>query len=309
MYLDYRNLPIETGVIMMYNKNEVVMRAFFHAFLKHRFQLANIQLRNATYEDVAYKSSDVHFEIELCDTMLKFIKQITKNRPINDNPFMFFILNFQDVSKSLQQSLRRLMDSTTANTVFVMATTRLSRIDHGLMSRSTMINLFKMKKPLLEEKIQAVENAIEGLLDSAKKMKPLDKILKSRELAYKLFHVNYPIEKVALTIVNYFSRDEAIIPQVVKTCAEADAHSQSVHKDILCYEQLLLECIHKYILVFKPSVAKRHLQQMSLQAANSQIDTLPTATPVHQPTTTAVPSASTVKKVSIKLKKTTLSDT
>jgi len=294
---DFRDIPIETGVVILYNADAFVLRAFFHAFLRHRFEASTIQLRNATFEDTPYKSSEFHMEFELCDVMIKFIKQITKNTPINNHAFMFCLLNFQDASKPLQQGLRRLLDSCARNSVFVLAVTCLSRIDQGILSRASIVNLYKMKKPLWDAShVLAVDMKIKGFLENAHKLKPLDKMLKSRELAYQLYHINYPIERMCHAIISFFipATDESIILKAVDLCTKADVQSRFLHKDIFCYEQLMLQCVK---LREGMKISRRASPQI-LKLSDPPTTTTSQPTPSVPP----LPQKPTKTKLSIKLK-------
>ncbi len=293
---DYRSIPIETGIVLLYNADVFVLRAFFHAFLRHHFNTPSIQMRNAVYEDTAYQSSDYHMEFEIDDAMIRFIKSVSKNKPINNHAFIFFLLNFQDASKAQQQGLRRLLDGCAKNSIFVIATTSISKIDQGILSRASIVNIYKMKKHIWNKStVLSVDQKVKDFLQTSNKLKVVDKILKSRELAYQIYHINYPIERVCHAVIQFFSMatDQNISFKSVEISAKADAQSRLLHKDIFSYEQLLLQ-----------AVQLREGMKISRKTKEPDVITTPSLSTLEDigSAPAAKPKSKTKTKVSIKLK-------
>ena len=80
----------------------------------------------------------------------------------------------------------------------------------------------------------------------------LNVIMTTRELSYKLYHINFPISMLSHIIINKH-KDKDNINDIVSTCADCDALAATSKKDVLVYEKMLLQLYH---LIKKSKVAK-----------------------------------------------------
>lgn len=308
VYKDPLKLPITTGSILIYNKHPIIGRAFVHAFLKAQNNRKSIYMHNAQYNESSYKYSDVHFEFVISNDSIEFIKQTVRNKPISGKPFMFVLLSVQEASRCNQQALRRIIDNSPSS-IFIMCTTSMTHMDVGLVSRCCVINLYKMKKDIVDCKETMMDSSIQTFLAKAKKLKPLDAIKESRDLAHKLFHVNCPFGRICMNIIKYFENDENLIHKVVQMCSNYDTKCRALHKDILLYEQVLFESATVYAplcstLPVKRKIVKKKTDKpsISLNPNNNNDATTKSDTIDVQPADVKK------KKITIKLKKLAIQD-
>lgn len=244
-------LPLEVGSIIIYGHTLLETREYFYKSISLQ---STHHISRATFEDMEYRFSDLHFEMSLTQTTIGFIKSTSKNRSINGKPFIFYIFGFDNANKMLQNAMKRLIDTCLTNCVFVFAVETLSNVDRGIINRSCIVNLVKNSTC---HELLLVDKSIHQFLQKSRNLKPVDILSQSREFAYKLFHVNCPLSRICKAIIDYFSDDETVIVKLVEDLARLEAHSHKVHKDIFVYEQVILLATHKYIPIANVKPKKR----------------------------------------------------
>lgn len=261
-------------VLLHDNEYAILNRIAFLIVKKHNSH-SQINCReyffdNTTPDNGSYIASEYHFEFELSEQSLNYIRNIIKNKPIINNEFIFVIKNAsQNVNRNLYLELRRLIDTSNISR-WIMTMERATFLDKSLQSRALMINCnFPLENvlkccqlPLEVDKyshifmkargnvvnfIQLISTSNTSLLwqDSfdtfmtnvLKEKKQVNVINASREMAYKLFHVGIPLAEFCRYIV--FKHGESIV-DIIPTIAQCD-HVCSKHNECLLYEKVILE--------------------------------------------------------------------
>ena len=95
----------------------------------------NLIINEYTHEDIVYKKSLYHFEMDYTLAHNDFIKMVLKNRNITGNRHIFVIKKFIK-----QQSLINLID-VNSNSTFIILIKNMNNIDDAIKSRSMFIQL------------------------------------------------------------------------------------------------------------------------------------------------------------------------
>jgi len=227
-------IPLNVGAIIICGHDLLISRQHFLRSIGLSY---NVHMSRAVFDDLEYAFTDSHFEVPITLSTITFIKNTAQNRSINGKPFIFFVTGLTHANRILQNAMKRLIDTCISNCVFVFPLESLAGIDRGLANRCCIINLLKHSPPSC---VLAMDKSITSFLSKVKTLKPIDAILQSRELAYKLFHVNCPLARICKMIIKHFSDDVSIIHELVETLAKLEAHSCKLHKDVFVYEQVLL---------------------------------------------------------------------
>lgn len=271
------DLPVDTGAVLIYAKCMFIARACLHHYLRRTHNVLHLHMRSNTIDESTYEFSDYHFEFTAKEEYLSFIKQTVANRPINGRPFMFFVMDVQAATKAQQQGLKKLLDTSLNNSVFVLATTSLSHVDHGIRSRCAHINVYKVNHPFFDTPETTVDKYIHKFLATAGKAKQYDQIMSCRDLAYKLFHMNYSLARICKSIIDFFATDDSLVHDVVELCAQCEKQSNCIHKSVLLYERVLIETVMLHLPRFKiQHIKKTTKHNQSTRIAQSLGDAMTT---------------------------------
>lgn len=223
-----------------------------------------------------YKTSEKHIEFEISDEHITFVKDIIRNKNIQGRKFIFYITQVEKASRDCINSLKHLVDNC-VNACFIIHFKSLGKLDNGLASRAIMYNMtfvpcqvFEVMKEffdyqdMTEEAFLSdftktgydlmsyiimksfnlssskLEDIIHKHLDTySTEGKPLAIIQSARELSYKLYHINFPIPLLSQIIIKHLS-NISTIHEIVAVCSACDVLACRSKKDVLVYEQLLL---------------------------------------------------------------------
>ncbi len=169
------------------------------------------------------------------DDPILFLKNICKNRPIDNKPFVFLISEFQ----ACQQSMRRLIDSSISFSIFIFVTSKLTNIESGLRSRCTFVNIYKVKKELCMSE-SWVRKCLKDFFVKVDSLNSLELITDARDIAYKLYHINFPLAQLCKIIIDIYQQHPNLI-SIVNLCAITEEKQNLIYKDILLYEALILK--------------------------------------------------------------------
>lgn len=217
-----------------------------------------------------FLSSSIHFEFELSNIALEYIKNIVKNKPITNSEFIFVIKNADNnINKNLYLELRRLIDTSHAAR-WILTTERHTFLDQSIQSRALLINccfplenimkccklqntlehyypIYLRTKGNVVTFLQLISTSHESMLwqDTFDKFmtellvekKQLNVILHTREMVYKLYHIGLSFtEFCRYVVIKYGESIKDIIPLIAKC-----EHENSKFKECLMYEKVILE--------------------------------------------------------------------
>ena len=266
--LDRPDVISDVSAIMIYGNDMLYLETYVHLLIKKYFQKRT--LRFQTNEEEDYMFTDVHFEMDYTPKHNKTIKGLVKNRCISGQQVVFVLKSPHNLS-----TIRHVIDSNPHAKFIVLAKTTRS-ID---TSRFMMIRLsFAYEKcyefvkgfcgynKTLEEfkdefhnkslimfitRLQgngdklALYQAIDSAIQEIKKTKkPLEKIHIVRDICYKLFHMNVPLEMIGKYIIESYA-DSPHIFEIITISADCQLTAVQSNKSILCYEDFFLQIIEK----------------------------------------------------------------
>lgn len=293
-------------VVVLYNNSPL----FIDAYFRRIFNIGHV--REATTSvpnnsELLYRFSDKHIEFPLTDDHVQYIKQVTKNKTLNDKKSIFCIKGIPSGSQHLQNQLKNVIEKST-NTVFVIQAENRTDISPALSTMSIaiplhfrfdqvfdyynsnfkifghteplsidvvrsiydssnpdMLSMFmrlahKIQKTRLEASVDAFVEACDGDTD------PLSTITRCRELAYKLFHMNYPLCSLAKYL--YSILPSHILTDFSFISASADHLCMTTKKDILTYERFLIELAELMKIPAPPKKMLKKVVMKKKQAAS-----------------------------------------
>jgi hypothetical protein len=225
----------------------------------------------------SFISSDYHFEFELTETSLQYIKKLIKNKPIFSSEFVFIIKNASmSINRTLYLELRRLID--TSNIArWIITMERHTFLDKSVQSRALMINccfpllhiVRSCRLPLTIEEyypvfmkskgnvitfLQLISTTNQSMLwqDTFDKFivglqqekKQLIVIMTTREIVYKLYHIGVSFTEFCRYIIIKYGKDIADIITLIAECEHEVSVSKS--KECLMYEKIILELYKQF---------------------------------------------------------------
>lgn len=224
----------------------------------------------------SFISSRYHFEFELTENSLQYIKSLIKNKPIYTSEFIFVIKNANmNINRNLYLELRRLIDmSNTARWILTME--RHTFLEKSLSSRALLINccftlqniikccnlpgtledyypIFIRAKGNVITFLQFISSTMASTLlwqdvfdkfisELQNEKKQLNIIMTTREMVYKLYHIGVPFAEFCRYIVFKFGQDIADMISVIASCE----HQNTKSKECLMYEKVILE-LYKHL--------------------------------------------------------------
>lgn len=262
----HTNVLNDLPCIVLYGNEEMYLYAYAKAMISSYYN-KNLIINEYTHDDIVYKKSLYHFEMDYTLAHNDFIKMVLKNKNITGNRHIFVIKKFMR-----QQSLINLID-VNSNSTFIILIKNMNQIDPAIRSRSIFIRLpftFEKTRKFLKNhyelditREQYVQHSIISLIAEIKIPKYeiefdklIDIITTSRNqlditkaiktYCYNVFHVCIPLSQLCkLLIKKYISHKK--IRDIVSICAEVEHNMIVGSRDILCYEQLFI----KFWSVFK----------------------------------------------------------
>ncbi len=231
---------------------------------------------DATAPDTgSFIASKYHFEFELTESSLQYIKSLIKNKPIYTNEFIFIIKNANlNANRNLYLELRRLID--TSNIArWILTMERHNFLEKSISSRALMINCYfslssimkccNLSKSIEEYNpifMRAKGNVITFLqlistpsptllwqdvfdkfmIELQQEKKHFNVISSTREMVYKLYHIGVPFAEFCRYIVFKFGQDIADMISLIALCE----HQNTKSKECLMYEKVILE-LYKHL--------------------------------------------------------------
>lgn len=272
--------------IILYGNETMYLNALASLLLKNMFEKETIYKKKASFtyttksgvsHDIEYDYSDYHFEIELSEKYLGFVKNIVMNKNISNKPFVFIVQNVDTIQnnyKLLQTAFKHMLDAKN-NCRFILLTKSLQSIDDAITSRSMIINasfpqshMKSVFESIIERDIDIKEfedkynesgQSLFALLvyhemgyEQPRVFKHLDALLTLmtkekneltlintiREFVYKIYHVTMPLNVLSNYIISKTCNEQYIL-DIVKLCAECSTEMAQSSKDILVFEKLL----------------------------------------------------------------------
>lgn len=258
----------DISAIMIYGNDMLYLETYVHLLIKKCF--GKNTLRFETNDEEDYMFTDVHFEMDYNPKHNNRIKALVTNRSISGKQVVFVLKSPQNLA-----SLRHVMDSN-PQAKFIVLTKSIKSMD---TSRFMMVRLsfvyercyefvkgfcgysktfaefrdgFKDKSLIMfitklqgnGEKL-ALYKAIDKALDDVKKTrKPLEKMHIVRDLCYKLYHMNVPLDMLCKYIITSYQESPNIV-DIVQISAACQLESVQSNKSMLCYEDYFLKVIQK----------------------------------------------------------------
>jgi hypothetical protein len=224
----------------------------------------------------SFISSRYHFEFELTENSLHYIKSLIKNKPIYTSEFIFVVKNANmSINRNLYLELRRLID--TSNTArWILTMERHTFLEKSISSRALLVNccftlaniikccnLPKSLEDYYPIFIRAKGNVITFLQLTSSTMastllwqdvfdkfitelqnekKQVNIIMTTREMVYKLYHIGVPFAEFCRYIIFKFGQD---ISDMISSIASCE-HQNTKSKECLMYEKVILE-LYKHL--------------------------------------------------------------
>lgn len=268
-------------IVLLHSNNQVIMEAFFRSIFDITFTRQGTTTIGDV--DLPYMFSDRHIEIDLCEEAIVYLKQVVKNKTLSASKFIFYIKGVNRNNFHLQRQLKNIIE-TSHNSLFVITAKSLSNVQPVLQSLSIQLNLgFPLEKimewydiyssSLLEDctfsraevesiystdhdfinlvlkmsmnaKKSKLEEALYKFLDQETTKNKYDLVAKSREMAYKLYHMNVPISYICRSFTSFFQNyDYSCSMKLIELASQAEYMSCISKKDVLSYERFLIDVL------------------------------------------------------------------
>jgi len=266
--LDKPDVISDIPAIMIYGNDMLYLETYVHLLIKKYFGKNTLRFESNEEED--YVFTDVHFEMEYNPKHNNRIKALVTNRSISGKQVVFVLKSPQNLA-----SLRNVMDSN-PHAKFIVLTKSIKSMD---TSRFMMIRLsfvyekcyefvkgfcgysktlaefrdeFKDKSLIMfitklqgnGEKLALYKAIDQALEDVRKTKKPLERIHIVRDLCYKLYHMNVPLDMLCKYIITSY-QESPYIADIVQISAACQLESVQSNKSMLCYEDYFLKVIQK----------------------------------------------------------------
>ena len=263
------------NLVILYNNEYAILNRIAYIMVKKHAQLIPITCREHYFDGNApekgsFLSSSIHFEFELSNSALEYIKNIVKNKSITNSEFMFVIKNANNnINKNLYLELRRLID-TSPSARWILTMESHTFVDKSIQSRALLINcgfpldnIIKCCKlqntadhyhpiylstngniitflQLISTSNQTMlwQDAFNAfMLELLVEKKQINVILNTREMVYKLYHIGVSFTEFCRYVVfKYGERIKDILPLIARC-----EHENSKFKECLMYERIILE--------------------------------------------------------------------
>lgn len=263
------------NLVVLHNNEYAILNRLAFMVVKRHIENNHVICRENYFDCTApdkgsFVSSDYHFEFELTEQSLEYIKGTIKNKPIFNKEFIFVIKNATNiVNRNLYLELRRMID--TSNVArWIITMERCAFLEKSIQSRALMINccfplqniLQCCKLPLSIEEyypiymksrgnvvnfIQLVSTSLSSLMwqdnfdkflqHVVKEKKQINVIHTSREMAYKLYHIGVTFSEFCRYLVIRFGET---IQDIIPLIADCE-HSCSRNNECLLFERMILE--------------------------------------------------------------------
>lgn len=268
------------NLLVLHNNEYGILNRIAFMIVKRHIDNNQVTCRETYFDCTApdkgsFISSDYHFEFELTEQSLEYIKGTIKNKPIFNKEFIFVIKNASNsVNRNLYLELRRLID--TSNVArWIITMERHTFLEKSIQSRALMINCcFPLqniiqccKLPLSTEEyhpiymksrgnvinfIQLVSTSISSLLwqehfnkfiqDVIKEKKQINVINAAREMSYKLYHIGVTLpEFCRYLVIQFGEKVQDILPLIASY-----EHSRSRNNECLLFERVILEVYKQF---------------------------------------------------------------
>lgn len=283
-------------VILLHGNTPLLLSSFFYKVYGIRnVRSSTIQIDG---EDIPYSFSDKHMEMSCTDQHLRYIKSITKNHTISHNKYLFFIRFHHRVSPLLQHQLKNIIEmapnavfvlaapsATDVDHVLVNMALKLSlgfpcnefydfytnnigmfghecslsKEDFETLYYSLPLDSIALILRLIMNRHTKIEEAIFKFIETCEKEKSdLTIISNSRDLSYKLFHLNYPISSICKCLLHVMPSH--VHADLVMIASKADHMAAISKKDVLVYERFFIQSIQ---LLQTPPPKKRLTKKKS----------------------------------------------
>ena len=254
----HSNLLIDIPCIVLCGNDEIFLETYVRIMIKQYYKLDSpIILKDHTENEITYKTSSYHFEMNYTTAHNLIIKNIIRNQNISGRKFIFVLNKFTNNQRQYQ--LKTLLDS--PNAIFIIIAKSINNLDPGITSRATILHKpfkYEHTKEFLKRHydIDEYDRTMGIISNIAKITLPkyardlsllLDVIMKSRnqmdivsgikDYCYKTFHICIPLSAICKLVIKKYIK-HVKLAEIVELCAQCD-HSMSIStRDILCYEQL-----------------------------------------------------------------------
>lgn len=207
-------------------------------------------------ETIIYKRNNILLEIN-CDTikqqsknnLIYFIKQTCSSYSINSDTLkldkLYIILhNFHLLNKSLQLSLRCIIEKFSNTSLFILTSSQFNSIDHSIQSRSCCYRLplsleIKMYNlSLYNTKLDSIHNAYVSIKDFIKFNKNFQKM---KDSLYELLSYNIDHITIIKNILKYCKTEHVSI-NLYHHAHNADLMCISASKILICLEYFIINC-------------------------------------------------------------------
>lgn len=277
--------------VITHGCDSVFLDAFFRCYIQRLFSITDIVSRVCTHtknsdDVITYTESEYHTEMEFTHKNMPFLKELCgAGRHIIQNRRRIVFLKSTASAccrRDQQKTLASIVDKYTSTTQFVLAVPSLGKIDGYLSSRAMIVRVtvrvdasiplcFRIDVPT------AVYNAVGEILHTAPTLPIVDRIMRVRQLSYKLYHLNTPLEMVcraALTVLSMRDDAEEIVYKVVDIAATCEHESNISNREVLLFEKFFLYVLkyleHRTTTPFVKREAVITLQQQQLQRPQGQ---------------------------------------
>lgn len=261
--------------IILYGTDVKYLLIIAYDIIKRLFNLENIQIFTNNDEDNEYKYSNYHFELDFSEKNIEILKSMIQTKNVINNKNICIIKNTTNI-----HLIKNIIDNNT-NTIFIILTPSLSKIDNSIISRSTNINAYfpidkiytivkqitnydfdfeECKKLYYENNMSIIALLIQCELGFTKlkiyeyfdqimnkilikKSKEYDNIMLIREFIYKLIHVTFPFKNLCLYIIKKY-KDHKKISDIVKIIADNEFELIETSKEIFIYEKFFINLMH-----------------------------------------------------------------
>lgn len=264
------------NALIIYGNDHLFLDTFVDICICKHNQVQKISKKQTD----THEFSDFHFTFDFSSEHFReninTIKSLAKTRSISGKPH---IIHIKKVNKSKCKLLHGLIDNNNGNIIFIITTQKLMDIDDRLNSRSFKMNLSFPKQNIIkfcenelpfeyntsifedvfslsrgnlisvilrlecENNVQ-FENIIYDFLDTLKNSKSfLTAISNTRNIVYKLYHMNIQFPYVCNLIIHKYKDSSSKSQRIIECCANYDHMMNTAYKDIFVYERFFLDIL------------------------------------------------------------------
>lgn len=267
-------------VVLLYGNSPILLDKYFYKVYDIRnVRSSTLEIAG---EELPYHFSDRHMEMPLTDLYIQHLKGITKNNTLSKRKYLFYLKCHGRLTPLLYNQLKNIVETSLNAVFVLATSSRsdVSSVLTNMACQINVsfpcerlyrfykdrLDMFQHEKPMSYEDMQGyyqqlpndnigcilrmvmnrktkLEDAIDKFLETCEREKnDLTLIMESRELAYKMFHLNYPIALIAKYLLSvlpsHVHQDFAIL------AAQSDHMCAISKKDVMTYERFLIKTIH-----------------------------------------------------------------